>query len=418
METNPLAGQQVAIDRLGDQGMAEDVAVTARLGDEHLPVDRLAQAVEQLHLVHGGDRGQHRLGDAGTGRGGDREHLLGAPTEPHHPGEQDLLEAGGQRGRAGAVAGQHQFLGEERVAFGAGVDLVHQPGRWVLAEQAGELLGQLVTAEAAQLEPPHAAVAGQLAEQPAEWVQAVQLVAAEGEQHQHRAVAEVGGQVGDQVAGGAVGPVQVLHDQQQRPSRGQPLDHAQQELEQPPLTGARDRGAHGRPVPPGKVGNQAAQLGTGGTGNRFQLVRVEGAGQPAQRLGDRRERHALLAQGHAAAAQHQHALLGGGDGHLLGQPGLADPGLPTDQCHQRLAAGGERQQVAQPRQLVGAADEAPGHDLVRHAAQYARARSARSCRAAPEAGTMPYYSCKGPRCLIGTMVPGLHVHPGWFRGWR
>jgi hypothetical protein len=27
-------------------------------------------------------------------------------------------------------------------------------------------------------------------------------------------------------------------------------------------------------------------------------------------------------------------------------------------------------------------------------------------------------SCKGPWCLIGTRVPGLHVHPGWFRGWR
>ena len=27
-------------------------------------------------------------------------------------------------------------------------------------------------------------------------------------------------------------------------------------------------------------------------------------------------------------------------------------------------------------------------------------------------------SCKGPRCLIRTMVPGLHVHPGWFWGWR
>ena len=27
-------------------------------------------------------------------------------------------------------------------------------------------------------------------------------------------------------------------------------------------------------------------------------------------------------------------------------------------------------------------------------------------------------SCKGLRCLIRTMVPGLHVHPGWFRGWR
>jgi hypothetical protein len=27
-------------------------------------------------------------------------------------------------------------------------------------------------------------------------------------------------------------------------------------------------------------------------------------------------------------------------------------------------------------------------------------------------------SCKGPWCLIGTMVPGLHARPGWFRGWR
>jgi hypothetical protein len=119
--------------------------------------------------------------------------------------------------------------------------------------------------------------------------------------------------------------VQVLHDQHQRPSRAQPLDHAQQELEQPPLTGARQHRAHGRPVAPGKVGNQAGKFGTGGTGNRFQLVRVEGAGQPAQRLGDRRERHTLLAEGHAAAPQHQHALVGGGGGHLVGQPGLADP---------------------------------------------------------------------------------------------
>ena len=177
------------------------------------------------------------------------------------------------------------------------------------------------------LEPSHAAVAGQLAEQSPQRVQPVQLVAAEGEQHQHRAVAEAGGQEGDQVAGGAVGPAQALHDQQ-RPSRGQPLDHAQQELEEPPLTGAPNRGAHGLPVAPGKVGNQAGQLGTGGTGNRFQLVRVEGAGQPTQRLGDRRERHALLTERHAAAAQHQHALLGGGDGHLVGQPGLADLRLP------------------------------------------------------------------------------------------
>jgi hypothetical protein len=27
-------------------------------------------------------------------------------------------------------------------------------------------------------------------------------------------------------------------------------------------------------------------------------------------------------------------------------------------------------------------------------------------------------SCKGLRCLIHIVVPGLHAHPGWFRGWR
>jgi len=35
-----------------------------------------------------------------------------------------------------------------------------------------------------------------------------------------------------------------------------------------------------------------------------------------------------------------HALLAGGGGQLLDQPGLADPGLPAHQRHQRLAGGG------------------------------------------------------------------------------
>jgi hypothetical protein len=146
------------------------------------------------------------------------------------------------------------------------------------------------------------------------------------------------------------------------------------------VDGARDRGARGRRVAPGEVGNQAGQVGTGGPGDRRQLGRVEVAGQPAQGLGDRRERHALLAQGDAAATQHPHALVGGGDGQLVGQPGLADPRLPADQCHQRLAVRGMREQAAQPRQLLGAADEAPGHDLVRHAAQYAAAPAPRRRR--------------------------------------
>ncbi len=328
MQVNPLAGEQLAVDRLGDQRVAEDVALAIRLGEQHLLVDRLTQALEQLRLAHAGDRGQHRLGGARTGRGSDTEHQLGARAEPYHPGEQHLLEAGRQRARAGAVAGQHQLLGEERVALGAGVDLLDEPGGRGGTEQAGELLGQLGTAEARQLQALHAAVACQLAEQPAQRVQAVQLVAAEGEQQQHRAGAQVGGEEGDQVAGGAVRPVQVLDDQQQRRAYRQPLDHAEQQLEQPPLAGIHGSGACGRLATPGKVGNQAGQVGAGRAGDRLQLGRIEVPGEAAQRLGDRRERQALLTERHAAAAQHPDALLAGGDSQLVGQPGLANPASP------------------------------------------------------------------------------------------
>jgi hypothetical protein len=238
--------------------------------------------------------------------------------------------------------------------------------------QAGQLLGQLGAGEAGQLQPPHATVAGQLAQQPAQGVPPVQLVAAEGAHQQHPSRPQIGGQEGEQVAGGTVGPVQVLHDPQQRRPRGQPPDQPQQQLEQPPLTGTRDPGTGGRLAAGDEVGHQAGQLGAGRASDRLQLGRVEVAGQAAQRLDQRGERQALLAQRHAAAAQHPHTLPAGGGGQLLGQPGLAHPGLPADQRHQRLTGGGTRQQVTQPRQLLGAADEPPGCDPVGHAAQYAR----------------------------------------------
>jgi hypothetical protein len=134
--------------------------------------------------------------------------------------------------------------------------------------------------------------------------------------------------------------VQVLDDQQQRRPGGQPLDHAEQQLEQPPLAGLRDDRRRRRVTAPGQVGQQSAQLGTGRAGDRLQLGRVQLVGQAAQRVGDRRERQALLAEGHAAAAQHPGALLVGDVGQLVGQAGLADPRLPADHRHLRLAVGG------------------------------------------------------------------------------
>jgi hypothetical protein len=99
VQADPLSGQQLAVDRLGDQRMAEDIAVAIRLGEQHLVVDCLAQAVQQPRLAHTGDRGKHRLGDARAGRGDDAEDTLGAAAKAHDPGQEHLLEARRQRSR-------------------------------------------------------------------------------------------------------------------------------------------------------------------------------------------------------------------------------------------------------------------------------------------------------------------------------
>jgi hypothetical protein len=126
-------------------------------------------------------------------------------------------------------------------------------------------------------------------------VAAVQLVAAEGAHHHDASGAEICCEEHDQVAGGAVGPVQVLHHPQQRRLGGQPLKQAEQPREQPPLTGERVTGDRGRLAAPGRVGQQPAQLGPGRAGDRLKLGRVQPVGQAPQGLEDRRERHALLA---------------------------------------------------------------------------------------------------------------------------
>ena len=73
--------------------------------------------------------------------------------------------------------------------------------------------------------------------------------------------------------------MQVLQHPQQRRGGGQPLDHPEQQLEQPPLTGSRDRGPRGRLAAPGQIGQQPGQLRAGGAGDRGQLGRVQLVGQ-------------------------------------------------------------------------------------------------------------------------------------------
>jgi hypothetical protein len=124
--------------------MAEQVAAaTSGVGQQQLLVDRLPQAVQQLLVVQAGDHRQQRLGGARPGRGRHAEDPLGAVTQPHHPGQQHLPQAGRQHPRVAALAGQQQLLSKERVAPRAHMDVVDQPGRRVGTQQPGQLLGHL-----------------------------------------------------------------------------------------------------------------------------------------------------------------------------------------------------------------------------------------------------------------------------------
>jgi hypothetical protein len=159
--------------------------------------------------------------------------------------------------------------------------------------------------------------------------------------------------------GGAVGPAQVLHHQQQRRGGGQLLDHPEQPLEQPPLPGTRHRST---PRPPGRSrpGRAAAGSAPPGPDPRPHPAPPRPAGRPGRAvLGDRYERQTVLVERHVAAAQHPHALPAGDGGQPLDQPGLADSRLPAGHRYQRRAVGGMGQELAQPRQLLGAADERP-----------------------------------------------------------
>jgi|SRR5215211_639208 hypothetical protein len=124
------------------------------------------------------------------------------------------------------------------------------------------------------------------------------------------------------------------------------------------------------PRPPGRSRPDRAAAGPAppGPDPRPHPTPPRPAGRPGSAvLGDRYERQAVLVERHVAAAQHPHALPAGDGGQPLGQPALADSRLPADHRYQRRAVGGMGQELAQPRQLLAAADETARGDLVGHA---------------------------------------------------
>jgi hypothetical protein len=93
------------------------------------------------------------------------------------------------------------------------------------------VLGQLGPGEWGQLQPLHSGQPDQLGQQRPQWVPPVQLVGPVADRERHPGPAQGAGQEGDQVTGGAVGPVEVLQHQHHRGPLGQAHQHGPHRVE-------------------------------------------------------------------------------------------------------------------------------------------------------------------------------------------
>ena len=367
VDRGPLAGQQIVVDDLAQQRVAEVVAALG--GDSQDEVDHgLAQRLQQLEAVEpggiheqlvveplaDGDHPQHRLH-----RG--REAL-----DPHH---QRVAERGRQRSAA-VASGRDQLLDEQRMPLRTREHAVHQPGVRRLTEQIGQLLEQLLARQRRQLDPPRADVALELGQHRAQRVPAVQLVGAVGGDDQHPLATQAPAHERHKRSGRPVGPVQILDLQQHRPLLAEPIEQPQKRFEQPRLSG-RIIGRRRRGDGLGQPRNQRRELGANRVGKILEHG-VAGARERAQRGHQRRVRELALAQPHAVAAERARARSAGARGELGQQPRLANTRVAGDERQPRTTGGCVGERGLELGQLHRASHEDRAGDASGHRPSIAR----------------------------------------------
>jgi hypothetical protein len=306
-------------------------------------------------------RGRHQqpVPDPAAGHRGHLEDLLGQLADGLDAAQEHVGQGVGQGDVGPDGAGRDQLLGEERVALGAGQDPVDHGRRDRVAGDRLEVLGQLEPVEGGELDALQVGDADQLGQQRAQGVAAVQLVGPVAGHQGDPAAAQGPDQEGQQVAGGAVGPVQVLDDQQQRGQLGQADQQRQHPVEQldpfEAVPGRRRRTLAG-----GHLGQQPAQAGQGRGQGGGDLGLARAGAEVAEGVDEGHVREADVADLHAAADQHPDAAALGPGGELGQQPGLADAGVAGDQPDRRPATLGPVEQAEQALELLGPADEAAG----------------------------------------------------------
>ncbi len=337
--------------------MPEGVAVLP-VGAEQAARDDLPHALLEGQVVEAGGLLEQVVVGPAARDGRAAEHSLRGVGEQLRPGEQQAGQPVGHRGALGG--GLQQLLGVEGIALGPVDDLPHHLG--VGAAERGQVVGHLVAVERLQLHRRHRGETLELGEDPAQRVAAVEVVGAVGADEADALGLQHPAEEDQQVAGGLVGPVQVLEDEQHGP-RGQEAEHRAEELL---LRQAR----RALPAGVGAAGQQPAE-DRPRVERRAQLpaCRTQGVGE--------REVGECVAEFGALADEHGEPGGLGTLGQLGDQTGLADARVTSHEGHPRLPRGRGVEHGGEAIELDRPPDQNTPRALPPHVGEY-RTRSRRN----------------------------------------
>ncbi len=325
-----MRGHRVGV--VGLDGVVHDpVQVGSRAGEQRAQHGRVQPAAAQ-HRQAGLDRAAGQLVPEGHPGRPDLQHAapLGLLQHVHPAGQQrlDQLEPDQRRhhgellhGRAGRL-GQLPEPGHDGVADGArhlagrrgqrlGDEERVPAGQRVHLGRAVRVAGQLGHRRRRQRLRAQPARAGQLAEQGAQRMARLEVTRAQRQHQQAVPVADAPGQVPQQVEGGVVGPVHVLHREH---GHRRPVQLGDGRGEHPlGPTGPDRRGQR-----PGGVDGRVAQRPERAAGAQVVAAPDEGAHAPVERRQERPQQ-AGLADAGLALDQHHAAVPGPGRGDRLEQ---------------------------------------------------------------------------------------------------
>ena len=157
VKASPLAGQQVGVDDLRQQRVAEAIGAGVVVDLEDVAGDRLANRLDQLALRQLRHRGEEALVSSRAGDGDRAEDPLGRIGQLRNAADEDVAERA--RDRTGpsvdadaARLARDDLLGEERIALRAGMNALDHATPQAVTEDRGELLTLLREIERPQIQ--------------------------------------------------------------------------------------------------------------------------------------------------------------------------------------------------------------------------------------------------------------------------